>query len=260
MEWAQDMQRTAFVLALSIPRLLVIFNTLPFLRSEVFPGLVRSGLAIGLAVLSYPIVEGGYPSEGLDAYTTVGLLLKEAFLGLLIGYSVAVLFWVIESVGFLVDTQRGATMAGALLPTFGEQSSPLANFLSHTVTVVFIVSGGFLAFIEVVLESYRAWPVFSFFPSLNESLVLFFLQQLDLLMYMTLFLAAPMVIAMFLSELTLGAIGRFVPALQVFFLALPIKSGVAFFVLVVYAGIMIRYVNGQFATMIDFPTRLGQFL
>ena len=256
MEFAQDWQRTVFVLALSIPRMLVIFNTLPFLRSEVFPGLVRSSFAIGMAALAYPIVESGYPAEGLTAFTTVGILLKEVFVGLAIGYTVAVLFWVVESVGFLVDTQRGATMAGALMPTFGEQSSPLANFLGHTVAVLFIVGGGFLVFLDVLLQSYSAWPVFSFFPTLGDDLALFFLSELDLLMYLTLFLAAPMLIAMFISELALGVIGRFVPQLQVFFLALPIKSAVAFFVLALYVGVVLRYVNGQFAQTIDLSTRL----
>jgi type III secretion protein T len=56
-----------------------------------------------------------------------------------------------------------------------------------------------------------------------------------------LLLSAPAIIAMFLAELGLALVSRFAPQLQVFFLAMPIKSALALFVLVMYMGTLLDY-------------------
>ena len=67
------------------------------------------------------------------------------------------------------------------------------------------------------------------------------LGQLDTLVRTALLLSAPAIIAMFLAELGLALISRFAPQLQVFFLAMPIKSALALFVLVMYMGTLLDY-------------------
>jgi type III secretion protein T len=49
------------------------------------------------------------------------------------------------------------------------------------------------------------------------------------------------IVAMFISELGLALVSRFVPQLQVFFLAMPIKSALAFLVLVLYCTTLFDY-------------------
>ena len=49
-------------------------------------------------------------------------------------------------------------------------------------------------------------------------------------------LCAPVVIAMFITEFGIALISRSAPQLNVFILAMPIKSGVAAAILVVYVG------------------------
>ena len=50
-----------------------------------------------------------------------------------------------------------------------------------------------------------------------------------------------MIVAMFLAEMGLALVSRFVPQLQVFFLAMPIKSALAFLVLVLYFSTILDY-------------------
>ena len=56
-------------------------------------------------------------------------------------------------------------------------------------------------------------------------------------------LAAPMLIALFLSEFGLGLINRFAPQLNVFFLSMPIKSAVAVLILIFYFRFFISYLK-----------------
>ncbi|KDB64396.1 bacterial export protein, family 1 domain protein, partial [Bordetella bronchiseptica B18-5 (C3)] len=56
-----------------------------------------------------------------------------------------------------------------------------------------------------------------------------------------LLLASPAIVAMFLAELGLALISRFAPQLQVFFLALPVKSALVLLVLVLYMATLFQY-------------------
>ena len=69
------------------------------------------------------------------------------------------------------------------------------------------------------------------------------LDQLSRFMRLVLLFAAPAVVAMFLAELGLALVSRFAPQLQVFFLAMPIKSALALLVLVLYMGTLFDYAD-----------------
>ena len=51
-------------------------------------------------------------------------------------------------------------------------------------------------------------------------------------------MSSPVVIAMFLSEFGLGLVNRFAPQLNVYFLSMSLKSGVALFVLIPYIQVL----------------------
>ena len=67
------------------------------------------------------------------------------------------------------------------------------------------------------------------------------MKQLNRLLLASLLLAAPVLLAMFLAELGLALVSRFAPQLQVFFLAMPIKSALGIFVLILYASTLMDY-------------------
>lgn len=237
-----------FLLALSValPRLLVALATLPLLRRQVLPGLTRNAVVLTLAVAVLPVAAAGLPDAPPSTAWLIGILLKEAFIGLVIGYVTAVLFWAVEAIGFFIDNQRGATMASSLNPLTEEQTSPLGILLSQVMAVLFFSGGGFLVYLGGIYQTYRIWPVASFYPRIDLDAAAFFLQQLDLLMYLTAFLAGPVIVAMFLAEFGMGLIGRFAPQLNVFFLAMPIKSALANFMLIAYVAMLVYFFGVEF--------------
>ena len=106
--------------------------------------------------------------------------------------------------------------------------------------------------LRAVYESFIFWPIGSFWPKfVGNDGGLFFLQQLDRFMYVAMIMAAPVLIAMFLSELGLAMISRFAPQLQVFFLSMPIKSAVGLFVLIIYAGFLFEYLGPELRAITD---------
>jgi type III secretion protein T len=245
MSGLEDLQRIVLVFTLCLPRIVAAFTIIPILSRQVLPGMLRTGVAASLALLIYPLVAATAPATELTLVSGAGVALKEVFIGLVIGYGAAILFWAIESVGFFIDNQRGSSMASSIDPLTGSQTSPLGILLTQAITAIFFVGGGFLVFLGALYDSYRLWPVFSFFPALNWDAIPYFLSLLDRLMALAVLLAAPIIIAMFMAEFGLGLISRFAPQLNVFFLAMPVKSAIGIFLLVLYASLLLRYFDDQ---------------
>jgi type III secretion protein T len=240
-----DIGQIVLVFTFCLPRLLATFMIMPVFTKQVLPGLVRNGVVSSLALFVYPIAAVHAPSEAFTLIDGFVILIKEVVIGLFIGYSAAAMFWAIESTGFFIDNQRGATMASSIDPLTGSQTSPLGIFLMQALTVVFFVSGGFLLFLGALYQSYQWWPIFSFFPALTLDVVPYLLGTLDRLMGLAVLLAAPMIITMFMAEFSLGLISRFAPQLNVFFLAMPVKSAVGLFILILAIGLMLGYFGDE---------------
>jgi type III secretion protein T len=125
--------------------------------------------------------------------------------------------------------------------------------LNQSITVFFFVSGGFLMLMAGVYETYALWPVDQFLPAFPLEDGLYFLKRLDLLMFIGVVMAAPAILAMFLSELGLAMVSRFAPQLQVFFLAMPIKSAIAILVLAIYIPFLFDYLWPDMVAALNLP-------
>lgn len=241
-----------------LPRILALFAVFPVLGRELFPGLVRRAVAVSLSLVLFPVVSPGIVEGALSSPTLLAAVIgKEVVLGLLMGYLAGVVFWVAESVGFFIDNQRGATIASVFNPLSGAQTSPTGSLLFQLTAVLFFTGGGFLLLLSALFESYRIWPVFSFFPRFQAGFSGFFLGQADRIMELTVLLGGPVIIALFASELGLGLISRFAPQLNVFFLSMPVKSGIAVLLLALYLGFLVSFFREEFAAVRLLPALLG---
>lgn len=233
---------------LCLTRLTASGLVVPFLGGESVQLPVRVSIMVSLGLVLYPMVAPTVPHELAPPAVLAGLFLKEAVLGLILGFLAAKLFWVALGVGMVIDNQRGASIAETLDPSSNEQVSPLGQFLQQALIALFFSAGGFLIYLSCIFESYARWPVFSFYPRFTDAYPGFFLGQLDALMKLIVVLGSPMLITLFISEFGLGLINRFAPQLNVFSLAMPVKSLVAFIVLVFYLPYLVDFLVNESAT------------
>lgn len=236
-------------LALTQPRILAMFIVLPLFNSQLVPGLIRFSIAAALGLMAAPTIQAEVSQLELGAVPLLMLILKEAFVGFVIGYLAAIPFWTFEAIGFLVDNQRGASIASTLNPITGNDSSPLGILFNQAFIVFFLVSGGFTLLLGMLYDSFSYWSVTQWTPNLRPESVPIMLKQLDQLMHMAVLLAAPVLVAMFLSEIGLALVSRFAPQLQVFFMAMPIKSALAMLVLMLYAATLFEYGADQVSSV-----------
>ena len=246
----EQVAQTLYIFSLASARMMALFMMMPFLsKHSLGSAMIRNGVVASFSLITYPLVDYSLGQQTLGGWYTLLIIAKEVGIGLALGYVINIPFWAIESVGFFIDNQRGATMASALNPLSGSQTSPLGILLTQALVTLFFISGTFLFMLYSLYQSYRLWPVFEFFPVFAINGPEFFLAQLDTLMRLTVLLGGPVVIVMFLSEFGLALVSRFAPQLNVFILAMPIKSAVGIALLGIYAGFIIHYFNDLLADM-----------
>ena len=227
------------VFGVSIVRVTAACSVVPFMSNQLIQARVRNSIVFSWGLIIYPIVAPTLDDQLGSALTLLAIIVKEIVIGILVGFLAAKMFWIAMSVGFFIDNQRGASMASVYDPTSGEQTSPFGLFLQQTLIVLFYTSGGFLVFLGGMFQSYLVWPIDSFYPELSEAFPGFFIDVVDDIMLTTVVLASPVVITVFVSEFGLGLMNRFAPQLNVFVLAMPVKSLVAMIVLVIYLPLLL---------------------
>lgn len=245
LEEPADLTRALLIFVVILPRLITALILLPAFSSSLISGMLRNGLAASLALIVFPLVAAQAPAEGITVAIGLGLFVKEAVLGLMLSFGVAVLFWAIESTGYFIDNTRGTSMASSLDPLTGSQTSPLGNLFTQSLSALFFVGGGFVAFLGVLYQSYVIWPVFSFFPSLSAETATYFIGLFDKVILLAVLCGGPVVIAMLMAVFALALIARFAPQLNVFFLSMPIESGIAMLILVLYFGTLMRFFGDE---------------
>lgn len=238
------------LLAFGAPRFVAVFAMIPIFNQTVVPNMARNAIVISMVLFLQPFYARGVDLAALSSAFLIAVVLKEIVLGVLIGFAVAALFWAVESAGFFIDNQRGSTMASSVDPLTGSQTSPLGIFLTQLIAVFFMVGGGFLVMLTALYESYRLFPVFELLPAFGPETPRYFLGVVDRMMGLAIVLAAPALIAMFLAEFGLGLVSRFAPQLNVFFLAMPVKSAVGILMLILYVKLLPEIWDGEIATSV----------
>jgi type III secretion protein T len=222
-------------IALSLPRVAAIFMVVPFLSAPMIPGLARAGLTFMAALFMAPAA-GDLPSLSIAAWLLIAA--KEALIGTLLGLGFSVFIWALQSVGELIDFQTGSSNATFFDPLGGHQSGPTSQLLGWLVITLFVSAGGLKALLGAVADSYRLWPVASFFPKPGLVLEQFAVRQGDTLFNWTVKLAAPVIFVLLLVELGMGLVGRIAPQLNVFVFAQPLKSLLAVLMMLLFLGLV----------------------
>ena len=230
---------TAFV---TIARPFGVFMLLPMLSSKNLGGsLIRNGLVVMVCVPIFPALNQTISAADLNDSTMHYALLiaKEVMVGLFIGFIAAIPFWAMDSACYMIDTMRGSSMASALNPALGESSTLFGVLFSQLITVLFFGFGGFNHLLTALYQSYQLIPPGTTMQFNNRMLV-FIKQQWDMLFSMMLIFALPAMGVMLLTDIGMGLLNRSVQQMNIFFLAMPIKSALVLFLLIISIPFSIR--------------------
>jgi type III secretion protein T len=237
----------ALLLGLSATRVAVAFLLVPLFTNELIPALVRNAMFIAIALLSLMLQPAPAPLH-FSAWQWVSTFAKEAFIGGAIGFMVAGVMWAFEAAGALIDTKAGTTQAQVQDPMSGQTTTLNGALLGRLASMVFMAGGGFMVMIGALLESYAIWPVRAPFPSLVQGGMRLFETEFGRIMGLTLLVAAPALVLLYVIEGVLGLINRFAQQLNVFSLSASLKAVAAIWIVWVQLVSLVQLLQDDLLT------------
>jgi type III secretory pathway component EscT len=244
---ADALPRILIALGLGVARAVPIVWLVPAFGGAWLPVPLRLGMGLLLASLGLPHL---VPAVDVAALASIGplgwplMLAREALIGATVGLVISFLFRAAEAAGGLVDLLRGASFGEVLSPISGARTSPIGALYLLLATVIFVELGGLGRLAVALARSYQAVPVWPLAPgavgapflptptptptlalglALRSSLALVLVAS-GKLIESAVGLAAPVIVALLLADLVLGALGRITPAVPVYFVAMPLKA------------------------------------
>ena len=222
-----------------------IMITIPVFESRSIPQLFKLALAFTASLALFPLL-------GLEAVpissSIIGLGIGaagEILLGLVIGFSVKLIFAGIQLAGQMAGYQMGMAIANVMDPAESQQIPLLAQFNNLCALLIFLALNAHHWFIRALTQSYRLVPPFNarFDGALTEHLI----QLAGKMFVIAIQVGAPIIATLLVTSVAFGLIARTVPQMNVFIVAMPLKIGVG----LVFLGFSLPYFSAFLKKVFD---------
>jgi flagellar biosynthesis protein FliR len=234
---------------LTFARVGAMLMLLPGFGERMIPARARLVIALVVSLMMVGLVRPLIGPIPTDTFMALALLVHEVLVGLFIGMTVRFVATAMATAGTIVAQQIGFGFVTQVDPTQGGQSLLLANFMTLLgVAVVFAMDLHHLA-IGAVYDSYRLFrpgaelPVGDFVRAGVEIFASSFTLAIKI--------AAPLIVLGLVFQIAMGILGRLMPQLQIFFLAMPIQVVAGFLLLAALMASIVGWYGMHVAEAID---------
>lgn len=220
----------------------------PPFNTRLIPIQAKMALAMAIAIPVAPLVAQTAPPPEVGPLIMATLL--QVAVGLALGFIVQIIFAAVQAAGELIDLFAGFTIAATYDPFTNANQAVFGRFYQLLAVALLFASDGHLLLVNGLLDSFEAVP--STFPALVDgsrhlidALGLFFLSALQI--------AAPILGALFLAEVSLGLLSKAAPQMNVFTLGFPIKILLTFGLV----GLALPLLPATIEGLVDAAVRAG---
>ncbi|XID96100.1 flagellar biosynthetic protein FliR [Paenibacillaceae bacterium WGS1546] len=216
-------------------RISSFFVVAPVFSSRNVPTPAKIGLAFFVSFIVFLNI-GFDGSVTLDAFYILAVI-REVFAGLLIGYVAYLFFTIVQTAGAMMDMQMGFGIANVVDPVTGISAPLLGNLKYMVMILVFFAINGHHYLLAAIMDSYKWLPLDNelFRIYYGGSVSQFLARTFADTFLLAVQIAAPIVVAMFLTDFGLALLARAAPQFNVFVIGFPLKIliGVALLVLLI---------------------------
>jgi flagellar biosynthesis protein FliR len=217
---------------------------LPGYSAPYVPPRLRLLLGLMIALVVTPVVAPILPAMPESAAALLLIVLGETLIGLFIGTIGRLFLAALTTAGMFIA--YASAMANALTndPAAAQQGSIAGSFLTATALLVIFTLNLHHLMLVAVVDSYRlfvpgqALPVGDFADMITRVVAETFLLSFQI--------ASPFILVAMIFTLGLGMLGRLMPQMQVFFVAMPLQIGIGLFVLAATLPAVLRWFASAF--------------
>ena len=223
----------------------------PFFSSNALPARSKAAFVLLVALLLAPVVAGLPRARAEICFQSV---LAELAVGLVYGLSLMLLSEILLFAGQVAGMQLSLSLVNLLDPQSSIQTPVLGEMFQLMGTMVVVSAGLDRILLASVVRSFHAAPLggFQFTPVAAAVIVRaaggVFLAALEL--------AAPLLAATLLVEISVALLGKLSPQLPVMMLSVPVKTLTGFALLTGSLALWPRFIEARFAGLLDMAERL----
>ncbi len=238
--------------ALLLARLLPVIFFSPVIGGDLVTNEVKIGVGLTMAIVIFPAVEPQMTTLPIQTFPYIGLLVKEVFIGMALSFVLSMVFEAAQLAGALMDMFSGANMAQMMVPHIQQNVTLYSSLHVQLAIVLFLTLDGHHLVLNAVAESFLSLPV-DRFPTFSQGVWPFFeliLRVFGDMLRIGLTIAAPVLVATFLTDLALGLVNRVAPQIQVFFISMSAKPVITALVVIVSIRLILDRIHLDFADML----------
>jgi flagellar biosynthetic protein FliR len=246
-EWSNFLS----AMALALVRISGVVAFAPFFSATAFPIRVKAVFVGAFAFLLAPLVAtlpGAHVSLGFAS------LLGELAVGLVYGLILALLNEMLLFAGQIVGLQLSFSLVNLMDPASSIQTPLMGELFQMMGTLVIITAGLDRILLASLVRSFRAAPLGGF--ALAPVTALAIVRAAGGIFLAAVELAAPILAATMLVEISVSLLGKLSPQLPVMNLTVPLKTLTGFLILTGSLALWPRFVEARFAGLLDLAERL----
>lgn len=215
---------------------------MPVLGTANVPAQVKVLFSLVMSFILFPTVLAKQLPTGLMDEGMIFLAIKEVTLGLMLGYLCRMFFLAVSTAGHIVSVTMGLSAAQLFNPTLGEQGSAVEQFYFTLAMLVFLAFNGHHLLISGLAQSFEVLPLsFDGFKMEGVKIAAELGQEI---LVIGLKISAPVLVAIFITNLSMGIIGRAVPQINVLVTSLHLTILVGLVVVMISLPLFVRELNG----------------
>ncbi len=238
-------QLAGFILVLA--RVTPLFFIAPLFSSAMIPPRVRGIIAVGISIGLTPIALKGQhiPTEPL---ALAGLVIQGMLVGLGFAFALAVLMAAVESAGAMIDVVSGFSYGSLINPINGANGAVVSRFYSLVGTLIFLLIGGDAWTLRGLGRTFQLVPLTEG-PRIS-SLVGGAVQVFANVFTDALEVAAPVLVALLITDVAFGVVSRVVPQLNVFAVGFPVKVAVTLLAVAASLPFVANWISEQLSVSV----------
>lgn len=212
-------------------RITSFFVVAPVFSARNVPAQFKIGLAFFVSFIAF-VGTGSAATVAMDSLYVLSVI-REILVGLLLGFTAYLFFTVVQIAGSFIDMQMGFGIANVIDPMTGAQSPIIGNLKYMIATLLFLTFNGHHFLLEGIMRSYEWIPLSNelFAKTYNGQISEFMVKTFGTVFSLSFQMAAPLVVALFLTDVGLGLLARVAPQFNIFVVGLPIKILLGFVLL-----------------------------
>lgn len=224
-------------------RLSAAITVVPVLGARGVPPQAKLGIALLLSFIVLPLQREPATEAPTNLLVFAAILGSEVLVGLALGVAAMLAVQAMEMGASLVGVQLGFGLGEVFDPLTGAQSNVIEQFYRLLVTLVFFAVNGHHLVIAGLVRSFEVVPPGTADLTLiaGERAVPFFAALFALAVRV----ALPVTVALLLTDLVLGIVGRAVPQMNVLVAGLGVKAGVGLFVMFISMPMLVAFIGSS---------------